>query len=79
LVHNQAFSHERKPLTETSAGGKYEGNQIEVKEIDDMNLIKMVTLTTSEARELEKMGFVLEFVMMHLDGTDTYRVYGKEE
>jgi hypothetical protein len=40
-----------------------------------MTKIKQVTLSGREARELEKQGFILRFVMMHLDGTDTYDVF----
>ena len=36
------------------------------------------TITPHEARILEKSNFVLEFKMMHIDGTDTYNVYVKD-
>lgn len=42
-----------------------------------MSFIRYATLTVSEARELEKTGFVLVFEMMHLDGTDTYKIFVK--
>lgn len=44
-----------------------------------MVYIKQITIKPSEAIELEALGFVLEFKMMHLDGTDTYEVYVKGE
>ena len=44
---------------------------------NQMSYIKQVTVSITEARELEKQGFILKFVMMHLDGTDTYEVFVK--
>lgn len=37
--------------------------------------IKQITVTAEKARELERKGYILEFVYMHVDGTDTYNVY----
>ena len=44
---------------------------------DYMTYVKQVTITTSEARELDHMGFFLILKAMHLDGMDTYEVYVK--
>lgn len=38
---------------------------------------ELMTLTPTEARDLERNGYTLEHVMMHLDGTDTYQVFVK--
>lgn len=43
-----------------------------------MKLIKQVTITPHQARELEHLGFIVKFKMMHLDGYDTYEIYAEE-
>lgn len=47
------------------------------KEDKKMRHLRQITVTPSKARELTHLGFILKFVMMHLDGTDTYEVYVK--
>ncbi len=40
-------------------------------------LIKQITVDTEKARELERKGYILEHIMMHVDGNDTYNLYEK--
>lgn len=42
-----------------------------------MSYLSQMTLTVSEARQMEHDGYILHHVMMHLDGTDTYEVSEK--
>lgn len=39
--------------------------------------IKQVTVKKDEAKKLERNGYILEHVMMHINDTDTYNVYEK--
>ena len=40
--------------------------------------IKQITIDKEKAREIERKGYILEHVMMHVNDTDTYNVYSME-
>lgn len=42
---------------------------------DGLTFVEQKTLTIHEARMLSSMGFILKFIAMHLDGTDTYEIW----
>lgn len=41
--------------------------------------IKQIKVTQEKAREMEQKGWILEYVSMNVDGTDTYNVFENVE
>lgn len=49
------------------------------KRLNNMKkFVKQIKVTQEKAREMERKGWILEYVEMNTDGTDTYNVFEKE-